>query len=399
RPQPSCWETESGTLAIREYFALFVMSNVPGANQSSTNESLLSSAKRTCVKYSTKKYTGLIKPAGFKTKEECVAQATTLYIIIKLQKLEKMEKIETYSSEIGKKLLQVIKGLYHATRLAVKINNGVFDAMEYKRDTPGVSVPGMKDKIPGLLFADDAFNDQWNNKAFFRANKIKTFKSYMACCSILKRNDMPTKFKVMVIKAIIQAVATYGGKWFEMSATRCKPIQQVVDAATQTLAKCGKSAAITRLRQELSLTDLNIKTVVARTRAFSKWINSHTVIKNHKLQISKCIDDIEAGTSCNWMGLELLYPELKTHIKYVFKIRNGTYWTARRYAKSGVIEKRVQVATQPPLLFTLISMRLVGKLLGEELKLSGTRICKDPTVLCVKTTMSTAKFLNAIALP
>ncbi|PVU91787.1 hypothetical protein BB561_004197, partial [Smittium simulii] len=60
---------------------------------------------------------------------------------------------------------------------------------------------------------------------------------------------------------------------------------------------------------------------------------------------------------------------------------------------------RAQVATQPPLLPASISMRLVGKLLGEELKLSSTRICKDPTVLCVKTTLATAKFLNAIALP
>ncbi|PVU91745.1 hypothetical protein BB561_004232 [Smittium simulii] len=119
-----------------------------------------------------------------------------------------------------------------------------------------------------------------------------------------------------------------------------------------------------------------------------------------------------------------VYPELKTHINYVFKIRNRTYWTARRYAKSGFIEKRfieecpfcrniapetiehmliecsrAQVATKPPLLLALISMRLVGKLLGEELKLSSTRICKDPTVLCVKTTLATVKFLNAISFP
>ncbi|PVU88307.1 hypothetical protein BB561_005921 [Smittium simulii] len=44
-------------------------------------------------------------------------------------------------------------------------------------------------------------------------------------------------------------------------------------------------------------------------------------------------------------------------------------------------------------------MGLVGKLLGEELKLSITRICKDLSVLCVKTTVATAKFLNTIALP
>ncbi|PVU95592.1 hypothetical protein BB561_001712 [Smittium simulii] len=68
----------------------------------------------------------------------------------------------------------------------------------------------------------------------------------------LQINDMPTKFKMIVIKSIIQAtVPTYS-------------------------AKCGKSAAMVRLRQELSLTDLNRKTALARTRAFSKWINSHT---------------------------------------------------------------------------------------------------------------------------
>ncbi|PVU96727.1 hypothetical protein BB561_000992 [Smittium simulii] len=46
-----------------------------------------------------------------------------------------------------------------------------------------------------------------------------------------------------------------------------------------------------------------------------------------------------------------------------------------------------------------ILMRLVGKLLGEELKLSSTRIRKDPTVLCIKTMLATANVLNAIALP
>ncbi|PVU93507.1 hypothetical protein BB561_003245 [Smittium simulii] len=60
---------------------------------------------------------------------------------------------------------------------------------------------------------------------------------------------------------------------------------------------------------------------------------------------------------------------------------------------------RGQVASNTLLLPALISMRLVGKLVGEELKLSSTRIHKDPTVLCVKTTLATAKFLNAISLP
>ncbi|PVU93761.1 hypothetical protein BB561_003049, partial [Smittium simulii] len=251
------------------------------------------------------------------------------------------------------------------------------------------------------------FNDQWNNKAFFKAKKIKTFKSYMGCYIILKRNDIPSKLKVMVIKAVIQAVATYGGKLFGMSATLCKPIQQEVDAATRTLAKCGKSAAMIRLRQELSLTDLNIKTAVARARAFGKWASLRT-----------WISDL---------------------IKCAYKHRCDT-WTARSYIKSDFIEKRfieeypfckkiapetiehmllkcsrwqalqadmlaqyinimIKVATKPPLLPASISTRLVGKLPEEVLKLSSTRIRKDPTVFCVKTTLETVKFLNAIALP
>ncbi|PVU90914.1 hypothetical protein BB561_004657 [Smittium simulii] len=242
----------------------------------------------------------------------------------------------------------------------------------------------------------------------------------MACYSILKRNDMPTKFKVIVIKAMIQAVATYGGELFGMSTTRCKPMQQVVDAATRILAKCVKSAAIVRLRQKLSLTDLNIKTAVARTSAFGKWSGLRTWISDLIKCPYKNQSDTEAGTSCNWMELELVYPELKTHIHYVFKIRNGTYWTARRYAKSGLIEKRFMYSMESATirhtkqLYTNIqtstsaytqiiarfnSIILVGKLLGEELKLSSTEIRKNPNVLCVKTTPATAKFFSAIALP
>ncbi|PVU94950.1 hypothetical protein BB561_002142 [Smittium simulii] len=321
--------------------------------------------------------------------------------------------------------------------------NDIFNGMS------GVSVPGLDKKIPGLLFADDAckrwdmnvnskkcgimaincstdttfkiqnqlipsvkeykylvieFNDEWNNKAFFKAKKIKTFKSYMGCYSILKRNDMPKKFKLMVIKAIIQAVATYGGELFGMPATRCKPIQQVVDSATRTLAKCGKSAAMVRLKQELSLTDLNIKTGCPYKNRCDTWIAA-----------------TEVGTNCNWMRLELVYPELKTHINYVFKyemehtgqhsamqsldllkkdlLKNDHSAETLLLKQSSICYFNVVAATLPQLLPALISMWLVNKLLWEKLRLLSTRICKDPNVLCVKTTLATAKFLNAIALP
>ncbi|PVU90628.1 hypothetical protein BB561_004801 [Smittium simulii] len=140
---------------------------------------------------------------------------------------------------------------------------------------------------------------------------------------------------------------------------------------------------------------------------------------NPKLNhLSPITTDTEAGTSCNWMGLELVYPELKTHINYVFKIRNGTYWTARRYAKSGLIEKRfieecpfcrnIAPETIEHMLLECsrwqalranILAQYINIYRAQELMLSSTRICKDPTVLCVKTTLGTEKFLNAIALP
>ncbi|PVU96312.1 hypothetical protein BB561_001279 [Smittium simulii] len=207
-----------------------------------------------------------------------------------------------------------------------------------------------------------------------------------------------------------------------------KVIWDVIAFSIETESKCGKSAAMVRLRQELSLTDLNIKTAVARTRAFGKWASLRTWISDLIKCPYKHRCDTWAGTSCNWMGLELVYPELKTHINYVFKIRNGTYWTARRYAKSGFIEKRFSEecpfcsniapetiehmllecsrwqVLQADILAQYINIyraqvAATPLLLPASLKLSSTRIRKDPTVLCVKITLATAKFLNTIALP
>ncbi|PVU91901.1 hypothetical protein BB561_004141 [Smittium simulii] len=93
---------------------------------------------------------------------------------------------------------------------------------------------------------------------------------------------------------------------------------------------------------------------------------------------------MEAGTSCNWMGLELI---------------------ARSYAKSGFIEKRFieecpfckNIAPETIKHTTLELSRcpaLCAKILVQYINM----ICKDPTLLCVKTTLTTAKFLSAIAL-
>ncbi|PVU93840.1 hypothetical protein BB561_002997 [Smittium simulii] len=103
---------------------------------------------------------------------------------------------------------------------------------------------------------------------------------------------MITKFKANVIKVVIQVVITYGGKLFGMLATQYKPIQQVVDAATRRLAKCEKSAAMVKFRQELSLTGLNIKTTVVRNSAFEKWLSLRTC-ENVAVEAEKGVNILE----------------------------------------------------------------------------------------------------------
>ncbi|PVU88780.1 hypothetical protein BB561_005699 [Smittium simulii] len=222
---------------------------------------------------------------------------------------------------------------------------------------------------------------------------------YMGCYSILKRNDIPSKFKVMVIKAIIQAVATY--------------------------AKCGKSAAMVRLRQELSLTDLNIKTAVARTRAFGKWAGLKTWIsvlikcpykhkcdtwvsvctrwiKKYNGNINKIKKSIETLNNRQKKNNKSKYPNgylILRQSGFIKKRFIEEYLFRRNIASETIEHMLLELATKSQLLPAPISMKLFGKLLGGELKLPSTMIRKDPTVLCDKTTLATAKFLNAIALP
>ncbi|PVU92197.1 hypothetical protein BB561_003987 [Smittium simulii] len=86
----------------------------------------------------------------------------------------------------------------------------------------------------------------------------------------------------------------------------------------------------------------------------------------------------------------IIKPETIEHI-----LLECTQWKALRadILSNYIQTYKLQLALTPKLLPASISMRLVGKLLGEELKLSSTEIRKDPNVLCVKTTLATAKFL------
>ncbi|PVU96893.1 hypothetical protein BB561_000890 [Smittium simulii] len=208
--------------------------------------------------------------------------------------------------------------------------------------------------------------------------------------------------KAMVIKAIIQAVTTYGDEFFGIPTKICKRFQKVVDSATRVLEKCRKYTEMYRLRQELVWLTL-IKYPFSKSSCFwimgqlKTWISNlikcptnidviygyldaqNGQKKNNKSQKSKWIAATEAGTSCNWMGLELheVMQSLDLLKKYLLKnvyyaetiehmLLECSRWQALR---ADILAQYIniygeQVATKPPLLPASISMRLFGKLLG-----------------------------------
>ncbi|OMJ18144.1 Transposon TX1 protein [Smittium culicis] len=136
--------------------------------------------------------------AWFRNFEECVAQATALYEIAKRRKIKKFQTWVCFveyskandrvthmalihklrSIGIGGKLLNVIKGMYYDPKIAVRVGDDISEPSEYhcgvRQGRPAspilfdlyindifsnvldVDVPGLPNRIPGLLFADDA---------------------------------------------------------------------------------------------------------------------------------------------------------------------------------------------------------------------------------------------------
>ncbi|OMJ09405.1 Retrovirus-related Pol polyprotein from type-1 retrotransposable element R2 [Smittium culicis] len=131
-----------------------------------------------------KKYKLLVKEqAGFRNLEECAGQATTLYEIIHYSKaydrvphMALLHKLRAMG--IGGKLLHMITGMYRTPKIVVRVGNTVSNYANYhcgvRQGCPaspilfdfyindifegieGVDVPGLPNRIPGLLFADDA---------------------------------------------------------------------------------------------------------------------------------------------------------------------------------------------------------------------------------------------------
>ncbi|OMJ27857.1 hypothetical protein AYI69_g2687 [Smittium culicis] len=74
------------------------------------------------------------------------------------------------------------------------------------------------------------------------------------------------------------SIGCYGGETFGMSEARFKPIQSEIDKAIRIVANVDKSAAMERIRDELGITSMFMRTITARELAYHKWPTSKTWI-------------------------------------------------------------------------------------------------------------------------
>ncbi|OMJ21070.1 hypothetical protein AYI70_g3699 [Smittium culicis] len=121
-------------------------------------------------------------------------------------------------------------------------------------------------------------NPKWSVAGTIKNNKMKAQKAMYAGYYFLNRSDVLTELKVRFINSVLLPIGCYGGETFGMSENRCRPIQTVIDQATRMVAKVGKNAAMERIREELGIRSVFLRTSTARERAYIKWPASKTWI-------------------------------------------------------------------------------------------------------------------------
>ncbi|OMJ10443.1 hypothetical protein AYI69_g10239, partial [Smittium culicis] len=121
-------------------------------------------------------------------------------------------------------------------------------------------------------------NSKWDVSGITKSNKNKVRKAVYAAYSFLRRTDVLTALEIKFINSILMPIGCYGGETFGMSEARCKPIQSEIDKAIRMVANVGKSAAMERIRDELGITSVFMRTSTSRERAYHKWPTSKTWI-------------------------------------------------------------------------------------------------------------------------
>ncbi|OMJ26241.1 hypothetical protein AYI70_g325 [Smittium culicis] len=96
-------------------------------------------------------------------------------------------------------------------------------------------------------------NSNWDIFGTIQNNKNKVRKAVYAAYSFLRRSDVLTALKI-------------------------KFINSEIDKAIRMVANVGKSEAMERIRDELDITSVFMRTSTARERAYHKWPTSKTWI-------------------------------------------------------------------------------------------------------------------------
>ncbi|OLY79720.1 RNA-directed DNA polymerase from mobile element jockey [Smittium mucronatum] len=114
-------------------------------------------------------------------------------------------------------------------------------------------------------------NNKWDVSGTTENNKLKVRKAFYAAYSFLKRNDVPVSLKIKFINSVLMPIGCYGGETVGMRKARVKPIRAEIDKAIRLVANVGKSAAMERVRADMGIKSVFLKTKTARERAYHKW--------------------------------------------------------------------------------------------------------------------------------
>ncbi|OMJ11368.1 RNA-directed DNA polymerase from mobile element jockey, partial [Smittium culicis] len=145
--------------------------------------------------------------------------------------------------------------------------------------TTDTTLQGQKvDSTDQYTYLGYIMNSKWDVSGTIKNNKNKVRKAVYAAYSFLRRSDVLTTLKIKFINSVLMPIGCYGGETFGMSEARCKPIQMEIDKAFRIVANFGKSVAIERIRDELGISSVFMRTSTARERAYHRCQTSKTWI-------------------------------------------------------------------------------------------------------------------------
>ncbi|OLY81622.1 hypothetical protein AYI68_g4268 [Smittium mucronatum] len=94
--------------------------------------------------------------------------------------------------------------------------------------------------------------------------------AFYSAYGFLKQADVLTALKIKFINSVLMPICCYGGETFGMGEARTNSIQSAIDKSIRIVAKVGRNAAMDRIREELGIQLVLIRTSTARERAYHK---------------------------------------------------------------------------------------------------------------------------------